>query len=572
MMTLEVASEDDVFLRIVTERRLLEPTVVEELIGSSNGSSVPFDAVALQEGVFTHEEILKTLENYFFHPAIDLRKVKPEPSALLLIPDRMARRYEAFPIKKEAGVLEVAIACPDNQRAIEDLRIASECKLDIHVSTQSEIHAAIQRWYGTLTKELKSKETTDDKKKSLFGNVFESGVKPLFPEVMKEEIGATDLSKQILQRAADLDVTDIHFEPGNERLTVRFRVDGILQVACLFPEEMTPTLISRIKIVSGMDIAERRIPQDGRTSFEHPIKGLVDCRVSSLPSRWGEKIVIRLLTKDDSLLELENIKMPPELLEKWQNVVDLPLGMILVTGPTGSGKTTTLYASIASLDRGSTNIITLEDPVEYEMDGITQVQIHPKAGLTFQSGLRSILRQDPDTVLVGEIRDFETAEIACRAALTGHKMFSTLHTNDAISAITRLIDMGVEPYLLTAALRAVLAQRLVRVLCADCKEAKAPTKTEQARLQVADLNQIHVPKGCAKCGGTGYRGRQGIYELLMVEESIHELIVERGANLEIKRVATKEGMVPLKDVARDLVVSGVSSLPEIERVGLLGRA
>jgi type II secretory ATPase GspE/PulE/Tfp pilus assembly ATPase PilB-like protein len=296
---------------------------------------------------------------------------------------------------------------------------------------------------------------------------------------------------------------------------------------------------------------------------------LVDCRISSLPSRWGEKIVIRLLTKDDSLLNIENIQMPSELLEKWKQVVDLPLGMILVTGPTGSGKTTTLYASIASLDRGSTNIITLEDPVEYEMDGITQVQIHTKAGLTFQSGLRSILRQDPDTVLVGEIRDHETAEIACRAALTGHKMFSTLHTNDAASAVTRLVDMGVEPYLLTAALRAVLAQRLVRVLCPDCKQLKRATKTDQARLETADLQEFHVAQGCAKCSGTGYRGRQGVYELLMVEESIHDLIVGRRSNRDIKKMAIKEGMIPLREVSKKLVVDGITSLAEIERVGLL---
>lgn len=568
-MAVEVVGEDNVFLRIVSERRLLEPDEVLRLSGANGTVGLPFDAVVMREGVFTREEVLKTLENYFFHPSIDLKKTRPEPSALLLVPDRMARRYQAFPIRKDRGVLEIALACPDDKRAIEDLKAASECKLNIHVAPQSDIQEAIQSWYGTLTKELKPKETTDQKKKTLFGDVFICGAKPLVPEVMEKEFGATELSEKILQRAADLNVTDVHFEPGEERLTVRYRIDGILQIACIFPEEMTPTLISRIKIVSGMDIAERRVPQDGRHSFKHPVKGIVDCRVSSLPSRWGEKIVIRLLIKDDSLLNVDNLHMPPELLVKWRSVVDLPLGMILVTGPTGSGKTTTLYASIASLDKASTNIITLEDPVEYEMDGITQVQIHAKAGLTFQSGLRSILRQDPDTVLVGEIRDQETAEIACRAALTGHKMFSTLHTNDAASAVTRLIDMGVEPYLLTAALRAVLAQRLIRVLCPDCKEAKPTTKTDRARLESPNLAEFHLPVGCTRCGGTGYRGRQGVYELLLVEESIHDLIVGRGSSRAIKRVAVEEGMVPLGEVAKRMIIDGVTSLAEVERVGLL---
>lgn len=567
-MAFSVPSEDNVFLKIVTERRLLDSSVVDRLLGSQVDHGLPFEAILVREGVLTREEILRTLENYFFHPAIDLRETKPEPAALLLIPDRMARRYEAFPLKKEGGVLEIALACPDNKRAIEDLKIASECRLNIHVAPQSEIQEAIETWYGTLTKELRPK-STDQKKQTLFGDVFIGGTKPLVPELMDKDLAATELAERIFTRAADLSVTDIHFEPGRDKLTVRYRIDGILQVACLFPEEMTPTLISRIKIISGMDIAERRIPQDGRSSFDHPLKGLVDCRVSSLPSRWGEKIVIRLLIKDDTLLDLDNIQMPHDLLDKWKQVVDLPLGMILVTGPTGSGKTTTLYASISNLDRGSTNIITLEDPVEYEMDGITQVQIHTKAGLTFQSGLRSILRQDPDTVLVGEIRDQETAEIACRAALTGHKMFSTLHTNDAASAVTRLVDMGVEPYLLTAALRAVLAQRLIRVLCPDCKVRKRATKTDQARLETAELTEFQVAHGCPKCGGTGYRGRQGVYELLMVEESIHDLIVGRGSSREIKRVAIKEGMVPLREVAKRMVIDGVTSLAEVERVGLL---
>ncbi|MCA9446176.1 MAG: type II/IV secretion system protein [Candidatus Omnitrophica bacterium] len=569
-MSPEVVAEDNVFLRIVNERRLLEPTEVERLLKSESNNGNSFDATLLEEGIYTRDEILKTLENYFFYPSLDLNKIKPDPSALLLVPDRMARRYQAFPIKKENGVLEIAMASPDNNRAIEDLKLASECRLNIHVAPQSDVVESIESWYGTLAKELKPK-TKDQQKKSLFGDVFISGAKPLLPELMEEEHGATELSAKIFQKAADLNVTDIHIEPGRGRLTVRFRIDGILQVACVFPESMTPTLISRIKIVSGMDIAERRVPQDGRTSIEHPIKGLVDCRVSSLPSTWGEKIVVRLLTKDDSLLNLNNLHMPAELHEKWRQVVGLPLGMILVTGPTGSGKTTTLYASIAELDRGSTNIITLEDPVEYEMDGITQVQIHSKAGLTFQSGLRSILRQDPDTVLVGEIRDHETAEIACRAALTGHKMFSTLHTNDAASAVTRLVDMGVEPYLLTAALKAVLAQRLIRVLCPHCKQTKPTTKTDQARLEAPDLKEFQVANGCRKCSGTGFHGRQAVYELLLVEESVHDLIINRGSSREITRIGMKEGMTCLRESAKKLVLEGVHSLSEVERVGLLKR-
>jgi len=532
----------NVFLKIAGEKRLISDEALAELTEASGENGSAPERLAVERGLIKKEDLLRALENYFFHPSVDIPAAQPDPAALLVVPKIMAKRFEALPLSKNGDVLVIAMARPEPD-VISNLKSISKCSLEIRVAQQADLNDAIIEHYTRIEEELKpalsptSKIRPPDKAASqpdkmgeTATNILSHGSGPgsvlgqLIPElatIARGEGSAPKVVEALLKKSVELRATDIHIEPARHELVVRLRIDGVLQLAVNLPGSITPSLTSRTKVVSGMDIAEKRSPQDGRYSLEYN-QEIVDCRVSSLPSRWGEKIVIRLLKKDVNLIDLDKIQMPPPLLEKWRELLKLPIGMILVTGPTGSGKTTTLYATIASLDRESTNIVTLEDPIEYEMPGITQVQINTRAGMTFEAGLRSILRQDPDTVLVGEIRDSETVEIAARAALTGHKMFSTLHTNDAASAVIRLLDMGVAPYLLTAALKGVIAQRLLRTICPTCDESYKPSDIELARLGYPKIEVLHRGAGCSACSGTGYMGRQAAYELLVIDES-HDL-------------------------------------------------
>lgn len=387
------------------------------------------------------------------------------------------------------------------------------------------------------------------------------------PPTLKDRDAPTVVD-EILKAAIRHGVTDVHVEPRKSGLVIRFRLDGILHVAATHPESAKAAVISRLKILAGMNIAEHRVPQDGRASIDVG-KVSTDLRVSTLPSQFGEKVVIRLLRKDASLLDLARLKMPDAVRHRYQDALETPMGFFLVTGPTGCGKTTTLYATLNAVDSRSTNVITLEDPIEYSLEQVTQVPINEEQGLTFASGLRSILRQDPDVVLVGEVRDVETVEIAFRAALTGHKVFSTLHTNDACQAVTRLLDMGSSPYLIAATLRGVLAQRLIRVICDACREPYEANQSELALLGYPTIDRLHRGAGCERCNHTGYRGRVALFEYLRVDETIHRLILERASHLAVRHAAERAGMATMGEYGKKAVLDGRTTVAELQRV-LLG--
>ena len=373
----------------------------------------------------------------------------------------------------------------------------------------------------------------------------------------------------MLSQAVKARASDIHVEPYQDKLKVRYRVDGILYDKLAPPKRIQSTLVSRIKVMAKLNIAEKRLPQDGRMEIRIADKN-VDIRVSTIPTAFGERVVLRLLDKSTVLLELSDLGLPEERLKLVDRLIRTPHGIILVTGPTGSGKTTTLYAALNTINNPDINIITIEDPVEYQIEGIGQIQVNPKIGLNFANGLRSIVRQDPDVILVGEIRDMETAEISIQSALTGHLVFSTLHTNDAASAVTRLIDMGIEPFLVSSSVMAILAQRLVRVVCDDCKEAYAPHEESLESIDItpemAAGKKIYRGKGCPSCLNTGYRGRTGIFELMILDDSIKNLILKTSDANAIKRQAVEQGMLSLRQDGAQKVLDGITTIEEVFRI------
>ncbi len=535
-------------------------------------SGCVMEEALLELGIFTADQLLEILENHYFCPALRLNNLAYDACVLSIVPRKMAERHMAFPVDWNGEVLQVAFAQPDNRRSIEDIRIITNKTIKPVVALRHEIWNAIKKHYQQLDAEMSASENTS-RERAAPG--IKQAQRPAV-SVNKYNLQLSDLDgkepsvlvDEVIRAAFESEVADIHFEPGENDYRIRFRLDGLLQKVAGLPVELVPSVSSRIKILSGMDIAERRLPQDGRFTVRFN-KEALDLRVSCLPSQYGEKLVMRLLTKRADLMILDNLNMPAPVRQDYDEAIRNPQGFYLVTGPTGSGKTTTLYATLNALDKATTNIVTLEDPIEYSLDGITQVQIHEEIGLTFAAGLRSILRQDPDVILVGEIRDMETVEIACRAALTGHKVFSTLHTNDACQAITRLIDMGVPPYLIAATLNGVLAQRLVRCICTECPESYAPNETELAALGHPHVDSLHRGRGCAHCSGTGYRGRMAIFEFLRLDESLHRLIIERASPYAIRHAAQRKGMLLMTDFAKRAVLEGRTTVAEVQRAVLI---
>jgi len=433
------------------------------------------------------------------------------------------------------------------------------------LANADEVRRLIKHWRAELSPTIDAAATDD-----LFVSGFEDD------EELKDlasEAPIIRLVNHLFARALDLNASDIHFEPNEEHLDVRCRVDGIMHRIERLPVRITTAVASRLKLMARMDIGEKRLPQDGRIDFRTGGKQL-DMRVSTLPGVHGESIVLRILDRGDTAVSLQQLGMPENILGAYQSLINQPHGMILITGPTGSGKTTTLYATLEKINSQKTKIITVEDPVEYQLEGITQIQANPAIGLTFAAGLRSIVRQDPDVIMVGEIRDHETAEIAIESALTGHLVFSTLHTNDAAGAITRLQDMGVEGYLISSSLLCVQAQRLVRRICTDCDEAHTITPDEEQVLQIRaqDYPLVRRGKGCERCGETGYRGRIGLYELLVMSDAIrHEIATGADANI-IRNQAIREGMKTLREDALEKLAAGLTTPEEVVRVTRAGAA
>lgn len=492
---------------------------------------------------------------------IDLSEVQLDPSVAGLIPDALARRYKALPVRLENGKLVVAMTDPANILALDDIRAVTGKEVRPALAAASDLVAALGR--------LKSLDRSV--------GFMTDGVDDVQEEIVElgsvqsaEEPPIVKLVNLVIMQAVNDRASDIHLEPQEKDVRIRYRIDGVLHEVLKQPKSVQAGVISRLKIMADMDIADHRVPQDGRISVTVQGKP-IDIRVASLPGVWGEKLVLRILDKSSVMLRLEELGLSDSNLTKFARSFKRPYGMILVTGPTGSGKSTTLYATLNILNQPDRNIITVEDPVEYRLAGVNQIQTNNRAGVTFASALRSILRSDPDIILVGEIRDRETAQIAVEAALTGHLVLSTLHTNDAPSAIGRLIEMGIEPFLVASATEAVVAQRLARKLCPRCKVAYTPTR--QALIENGfpigpreALPTLYRPQGCQKCGKTGYRGRTAVHEIFQMNEEIERLTVERRSTDEIRKLARKQGMTELREDGMDKVREGITSLEEIQRI------
>jgi len=506
--------------------------------------------------------LMRALASLFGLEVVSLRTIEVTPEVLGLIPSEFAVSREVLPLSVQGECLTVALSDPLDLASQDDLQMLSGLSIRPVLALPSEIRRATERFYLARMLQDAEARSTDDT-----GGDEALDVADL--QKMAQEELIIQLVNLILNQAIQDRASDIHIEPFERELRVRYRIDGILHDASSPPKRLHPAIVSRIKILSDLNIAERRLPQDGRMRLQAAGRQ-VDVRVSTIPSLYGESVVMRILDRSSALLTLEELGMRSDAMSRFRSLISSPHGILLVTGPTGSGKTTSLYAALNGIYSRERKIITIEDPVEYQLNGVVQMQVQPQIGLTFADGLRHIVRQDPDVIMVGEIRDGETAEIAIHAALTGHLVLSTLHTNDAAGAVSRLLDMGAEPYLVASSLIGSIAQRLVRMICRSCRQ-EVPRDHEmwtQAALFGADLAKgpLYYGAGCDECKGYGYRGRSGIFELLPVDETIQEMIVQRRPAGELRQHAVKHGMSTLLTDARLKVLDGTTTVSELLRV------
>lgn len=549
-----------------------------------------FGKVLVQLGMVGEREVAQARAQEMGYAFADLDRITIESSALNVVREQIAKNHSVIPVKKDGMNLYVAMSDPTNIQTLDDVRLASGCRVIPVVALQGAIEDAIRKYYGGgatngAAAPAQTPATTGPASASNYGSDIRSAIASAQiarPASEDEDVDQGDaekladqapiikLANALIQQAIADRASDIHVEPQQRSVRIRYRIDGVLMEAMTVPRNLMAALISRLKIMADMNIAERRIPQDGRIEIRNQGKDY-DLRVSSIPCPFGEKIVMRILDKSSVMIGLEKLGFTDENQLKIEELTNQPNGMFLCTGPTGSGKTTTQYSVLNRLNTVGVNIITIEDPIEYQLNGIAQVQVNRKAGLTFATGLRAFLRQDPDIIMVGEMRDLETAEIAIESSLTGHLVLSTLHTNDAPSATLRMIDMGVEPYLISATVIGILAQRLARRLCAECKEPYEVPAMDLRRfgMSVADPDEmvtIYRPVGCESCRMTGYRGRTGIHELLCMNAEIAELVVRRAPLADIKEAAKANGMRELREDGLHKVLAGVTDPQEVMRV------
>jgi type IV pilus assembly protein PilB len=543
---------------------LLTEAQLDAALNDQARSGKQLGRILIESGTISETDLVRTLAKQVGLEYFDLADASIDASAVSLVSESVARRYQAIAVGWEDGKLVVAMADPSNVFALDDIRAITGHEVKTVVASPTELTATIDRYFRLDTE-------VDTVAQAAADEFSESEDLSSVSEVI-EDAPIVKFVNLLITQAVNDRASDIHVEPTEVDLRIRFRIDGVLHEVMRSPRSIQAGVISRLKVMAEINIAERRIPQDGRISLKVGGRS-VDLRVATLPIVHGEKVVMRILDKGQALLRLEDLGFLPETLERFSTAYHKPYGTILVTGPTGSGKSTTLYATLNILNEPHRNIITVEDPVEYRLAGINQVQVHPKAGLTFASALRSILRADPDVILVGEIRDRETAVIAIEAALTGHLVLSTLHTNSAASTPMRLVEMGVEPFLVTSAIDCVVAQRLARRLCDHCKEAYQPTEAELVEagwspdeLSGNDWPTLQRAVGCSSCGKTGYRGRFAIHEVLLLSEELERMIIERRSTEDLVKMAVMEGMISLKKDGLRKVGLGLTSLEEIFRV------
>ncbi len=530
---------------------------VEAAIAESRANGRRTGEVLVERGVLTPDQLARVIAERFGVDQLDLGIFKVDMAAANLMPSSAAKRYGAVPVKIiDDRTLLVAMIDPGNVLAVDDISLMSGYEVRPAVAPEQDVNALIQR-LNTLDEVVVAEAIDED-----------GGAEVVDLRESASDAPVIKLVHSLIGQGVEQGASDIHFEPVEGDLVVRYRIDGVLSEATRIPRRLVAGVISRIKIMSDLDIAERRVPQDGRVALNIDGRG-VDVRVATLPLVGGESAVLRVLDKDGAVIDLDKLGMTDPERERFVRAFSRPHGAVLVTGPTGSGKTTTLYGALQMLHSPEKNIITIEDPVEYELSGIKQMQINTKAGLHFATGLRSMMRADPDIIMVGEIRDRETAQIAVEAALTGHLVLSTLHTNDAPSAIARLIEMGVEPFLVASAVDCVVAQRLARRLCEACKKpAAVPGYVVREHGFLTDEHEVHVfePGGCARCGGTGYKGRLGLYEVMPINDEMRSLAVGRASADAIAEAAVRSGMRRLRDEGHEKVRAGLTSYAELARV------
>lgn len=549
--------------QLLVQRGLLTEAALALALEEQRRTGQTLGRLLIDAALVKETDLVATLASQLGLTFVDLSDYPVDPGAVGLVSDNLSRRYLALPIGLDNGRLIVAMADPSNVFAIDDIRHVTGREVQAVVATRASIEAAIDKYHrlDTDAENISAEAASAVEAEEDLSNIRE----------VVEDAPIVKLVNVVITQAVADRASDIHVEPTEHDVRIRYRIDGVLHEVMRAPKNIQAGIVSRLKIMADVNIAERRIPQDGRVTAT--VSGReVDLRVATLPTVWGEKIVMRILDKSTALLQLTDLGFLPENMRRYSESYNRPYGTILVTGPTGSGKSTTLYATLNIVNDESKNVITVEDPVEYRVPNINQIQVNTKAGLTFAAALRSILRSDPDIILVGEIRDRETANIAVQAALTGHLVLTTLHTNDAASSPTRLVEMGVEPFLVGSALDCIVAQRLARRLCDKCKERFQPTRSElfamgwDLDLESEELPVLYRATGCSKCSRTGYYGRFAIHEVLPVTEEIERIIVERGHTEDLRKVAIAEGMLTLRQSGLRAVRSGVTSMEEILRV------
>lgn len=564
----------EIFIRmgLITQDQLRQALEKQKLLKRQES----LGDVLVSMGFITERDRVRCLGEQWGVPFIDLNELEVDSSILKLVPQNAARKLKVLPVAKKNGKLTLAMKNPLDIFAIDEVRMMSGMDVEPAIALEEDIINAIGRLYrseASVTEQVEGviKEFEEGDINLTAGDVSEDDEDVSIEHLreLSEEAPVIKLANLIISRGIQDGASDIHIEPQKDVVRVRLRIDGILHEVMQIPKKVQASLISRFKILAEMDIATKRTPQDGRITAVIDGKQY-DLRVSTLPSVFGEKIVLRVLDKSAISIGLHKLGLLPETLERFENLISRTYGIILVTGPTGSGKSTTLYSVLSKLNSGEKNILTIEDPVEYEVPGLTQVQINPRAGLTFAAGLRTMLRQDPDIAMVGEIRDAETATIATEAALTGHLVLSTLHTNDAPGALTRLVDMGIEPFLIASSVIGVMAQRLVRLVCPKCKEQYQPPRDAIKRLGIEVDGNTKVTfyrgRGCDHCRGMGYKGRIGVYELLIVNDRIRDLVLQKASSHLIREAAIESGMKTLKDDAIAKILLGQTTLEECLRV------
>jgi type IV pilus assembly protein PilB len=576
---------------LLLKEKRITPDQLQQALNhqKANGGKLGFNLV--QMGLVKDEEISSLLSKQYGVPSINLGQFEVDAAVIKLIPADTAHKYQIIPLSRAGATLTIAMTDPTNVFAMDDIKFMTGYNVEPVVASEIAVDEAIQKYYPSAGRSAAAPSASSGPStlesatrglEELQASLDDSAAVEVLEDL--QEISAEALAKQgeeapvvrlinvVLMSAIQKGASDIHIEPYEKELRVRYRIDGILYNIMSPPMKYRDAIASRVKIMAKLDIAEKRLPQDGRIKIrfnENGVQKEIDFRVSCLPTLFGEKIVMRLLDKDKLMLDMTRLGFEPESLTKFEAAILRPWGMVLVTGPTGSGKTNTLYSAIAKINTPETNIMTAEDPVEFNLAGINQVQVKESIGLNFAAALRSFLRQDPNIILVGEIRDFETAEIAVKAALTGHLVLSTLHTNDAPSTVNRLMNMGIEPFLVASSVHLICAQRLVRRVCSGCKEPQPlpPAALIQAGFSQEDANTVTPFKGagCDKCNLTGYKGRVGLYEVRAVAEELRELILVGASGLELRRKAIDEGMITLRASGLRKVKDGVTTIEEIVR-------